>query len=557
MARRFSLLALAAAFVAAGCVTTQPAVPPAPVASAPGAATQTVPMFDDLGRYHRAIRTASPEAQAYFDQGLRLVYAFNHYEGLDAFQEATRRDPKCALCYWGIALALGSNYNSPTDADREARAYAAIQQAIALESGASDEERALIEATAKRHASPPPADRKALDEAYAEALRQAAARFPADPDIGTLYADAMMNLRPWELWQQDGTPQPGTLEIVAALERVLQANPQHPGANHLYIHAVEASPDPGKGEAAADRLRGALPGAGHMVHMPSHIYFRIGRYQDAEQVNVDAAAADRAYFERRSPSEIYRYMYYPHNIDFTWQSAAMEGRYAAALEAAKKLAAEIPDEMLQHMSDAEIAPAAPLYVLARFGKWDEILAQPMPAEGLFFLRGLWHYARGLAFSAKGQVGDADRELKALREAIEATPTERTYAGYFKTRDMLTLASNVLEGELAARGGRYDEAVEQLSAAIAVQDTHWFTEPPPWYYPVRQSLGAVLLQAGRPADAEAVYREDLKRNPRNGWSLYGLQQAQRAQGKTTDADRTAADFQTAWQRADTEIRASRF
>jgi tetratricopeptide (TPR) repeat protein len=545
---------LALTLVALGCASQRPASTPG---AAPAPDPATVPIFDDLGGYHREIRTASPQAQAYFDQGLRLVYGFNHYEGLDAFKEATRRDPRCAICYWGIALSLGSNYNSPTDPEREAQAYAAIQTALGLASGASDAERALIEATARRHVSTPPADRRALDEAYAEALRQAFSRFPDDPDIGTLYADAMMNLRPWELWRQDGTPQPGTEEIVSTLERVLAANPKHPGANHLYIHAVEASPDPAKGEAAADRLRATMPGAGHMTHMPSHIYIRVGRYEDAEQVNVDAAAADRAYFARRTPSEIYRYMYYPHNLDFTWQAAAMEGRFAAALEAAKRLAAEVPDDMLQHMSDAEIAPAAPLYVLARFGKWDDILALPMPAESLFFVRGLWHYGRGLAFSAKDQAGEAQRELQALRQTLEATPAERTYAGFFKTRDMLNLAADVLAGELAARAGRYEEAVERLSAAVAAQDTHWFTEPAPWYFPVRQSLGAVLLQAGRPADAEAVYREDLKRNPSNGWSLFGLEQAQRAQGKIADAERTAAEFRTAWQRADTPLAASRF
>ncbi len=555
MSSRRLRIFLALALAGLGCASRPQAVtPPAPAASP---TAQAVPMFDDLGTYHRAIRTASPEAQAYFDQGLRLVYAFNHYEGLDAFREATRRDPRCAICYWGIALSLGSNYNSPTDAAREGQAYEAIQKAVALAPGASAEEHALIEATAERHASPPPPDRKPLDEAYAEALRQANARFPSDPDIGTLYADAMMNLRPWELWRQDGTPEAGTAEIVAALERVLAANPQHPGANHLYIHAVEASPEPGRAEAAADRLRGSMPGAGHMTHMPSHIYIRVGRYADAEQVNVDAADADRTYFSRRSPSEIYRYMYYPHNIDFHWQAAAMEGRFADALAAARKLAAEVPDEMVHHMSDAELAPAAPLYVLARFGKWDDILALPMPAEGLFFLRGLWHYDRGLAFSAKGESGEAERELQALRQTIEETPAERTYAGFFKTRDMLTLAANVLAGELAARAGRYEESVELLSAAVAAQDTQWFTEPPPWYYPVRQSLGAVLLEAGRPADAEAVYREDLKRNLENGWSLHGLEQAQRAQGKTADAERTAGELRVAWQRADVKLTASRF
>lgn len=552
MRRIATCLAVPFAALTAGCAThTAASRPPATPAAAP------VPLFDDLGGYHRAISTSVPEAQAYFDQGLRLVYAFNHYEGLDAFKEATRRDPSCAICHWGIALSLGSNYNSPTDVERENQAFQAIQQALSLAAGASGEERALIESTAKRHADPTPADRKPLDEAYAAALGEAAARFPDDPDIGTLYADAMMNLRPWELWQQDGTPQPGTAELIATLERVLAKQPHHPGANHLYIHAVEASPEPGRAEAAADRLRGALPGAGHMVHMPSHIYIRVGRYADAEQVNIDAANADREYFTRRQPSDIYRYMYYPHNIDFSWQMASMEGRFADALAAAKKLEAEVPGEMIHHMSDAEMAPASPLYVLARFGRWDELLAQPMPPEGWLFMRGLWHYGRGLAFNGKGQPGDAERELQALHQAIEAVPAERTYGGFFKAREILAMAESVLAGELAARAGRFDEAVERLSAAVATQDTHWFTEPPPWYYPIRQSLGAVLLQAGRPADAEAVYREDLKRNPKNGWTLFGLAQALEQQGKAADAAAAKAEFQTAWKTADTQIPASRF
>ena len=553
MHRTGTFFAVSLALLAAGCASQKSAAPSPPAAPAAAA----VPLFDNLGDYHRAITTSVPEAQTYFDQGLRLVYAFNHYEGLDAFQEATRRDPSCAICHWGIALSLGSNYNSPTDAAREARAYDAIHKALSLAGGASPAEQALIEATATRHADPTPSDRKPLDEAYAAALGEAAARFPDDPDIGTLYADALMNLRPWELWRQDGTPQPGTAELVATLERVLAKNPRHPGANHLYIHAVEASPEPGRAEAAADRLRGALPGAGHMVHMPSHIYIRVGRYGDAEQVNIDAANADREYFTKREPSEIYRYMYYPHNIDFSWQMAAMAGRFADALAAARKLEAEVPGEMIQHMTDAEMAPASPLYVLARFGRWDELLAQPMPPAGWLYMRGLWHYGRGLAFNGKGQPGEAERELQAMRQAIEATPAERTYGGFFKARDLLTMAEHILAGEIAARAGRFDEAVERLSAAVATQDTHWFTEPPPWYYPIRQSLGAVLLEAGRPADAEAVYREDLKRNPKNGWSLFGLARSLQDQGKSAEAARAEEDFRAAWKSADTPLTASRF
>jgi hypothetical protein len=555
------------ALLTAGCAArSAPPTSPAPAAPAAPAAAHAhgaeakagpPPLFTNLGSYRRPISTESTQAQAYFDQGLRLVYSFNHYEGLASFREAARLDPECAICHWGIALSLGSNYNSPTDAEREREAYAAVQRALALADGASPAERALIEATAQRHAAEPPADRKPLDEAYSRALRAAADRFPADPDIATLAADALMNLRPWDLWQADGTPYEGTLELVATLERVLAANPDHPGANHLYVHAVEASPDPGRAEAAADRLRGMVPGVGHMEHMPSHIYLRIGRYADSEEVNLKAVAADRAYFERREPSMIYRGMYYPHNIDFVWQSAAMSGRSTETLRAARELRSEMPVEMIAAMSDAEVAPAAPLYALARFGKWDEILAEPRPPADWLYTVGIWHYARGLALLRTGRASEAEAELAALRAHRERVPAERTYAGYFKTRDMLQLAADVLAGELASQADRHDEAIASLRAAVAAQDGHWFTEPPPWYFPVRQALGAALLAAGRPAMAESVYRDDLRRNPKNGWSLYGLAQALRAQGRNDEAAAVDSEFRAAWARADVELTASRF
>ena len=560
--RRSSLLLVTV--LAAGCAArSAPPAAPAPAAPAPAhahgvdAKAGPPPLFDNLGSYRRPISTDSAQAQAYFDQGLRLVYSFNHYEGLASFREAARLDPECAICHWGIALSLGSNYNSPTDAEREREAYAAIQRALALADRASPTERALIEATAQRHAAEPPADRKPLDEAYARALRAAADRFPEDPDIATLAADALMNLRPWDLWQADGTPYEGTLELVATLERVLASNPDHPGANHLYVHAVEASPDPGRAEAAADRLRGMVPGVGHMEHMPSHIYLRVGRYAEAEEVNVKAVAADRAYFERREPSMIYRTMYYPHNLDFIWQSAAMSGQSATALRAARELQSEMPVETIAKMSDAEIATAAPLYALARFGKWEEILREPQPPAEWLYTVGIWHYARGLALLRTGRTSEAEAELAALRAHRERVPAERTYAGFFKARDMLQLAADILAGELASQAGRHDEAIASLRAAVAAQDGHWFTEPPPWYFPVRQALGAALLGAGRPAMAESVYRDDLRRNPKNGWSLYGLAQALRAQGKNDEAAAAESEFRAAWARADVELIASRF
>jgi tetratricopeptide (TPR) repeat protein len=514
-------------------------------------------LYTNLGNYSYRITTASPEAQRWFDQGLRLVYGFNHQEAQRAFVEATRIDPKCAMCYWGIALTEGGNYNHPTDAEREKKALAAVQQAQQLAAGAKPVERALIQAAARRHSADPGAQRAVLDRAYADAMREVAGQFPDDLEASTFFADAMMNLRPWNLWEPDGKPYPGTEELVKALERVLAKNPNHPGALHLYIHAVEASREPGRAEAAADRLLKQMPGAGHLVHMPSHIYWRVGRYADAVTVNTAAVKADQAYFKTAQPSMIYRGLYYPHNIDFIWQSASMQGRSAETISAAREFAANAPAEMIKEMPDMETAPVAPIVALARFGRWDEVLAYPAPPPEWSYTRGVWHYARGLAFNGKGQAGEAATELKELEGILQAVPPERTVAFFFRAKNVLQLASNVLAGEMAAKTGDTATAERLLRAAVAEQDTHWFTEPPPWYFPVRQSLGAVLLQSGRPADAEAVYREDLRRNPGNGWSLFGLAQSLRAQGKTAEAARAEDAFRKAWSRADVQLTASRF
>jgi tetratricopeptide (TPR) repeat protein len=524
--------------------------------AARGASDRPV-LYDSLGRYSHRITTVSPDAQRWFDQGLRLVYAFNHAEAQKAFREAARIDPGCAMCSWGIALTEGSNYNDRTNPDREKAALAAIQTARKLAAVATPAERALIEAAARRHSTDPGAKREDLDQTYAAAMRDVARQFPDDLDAATLFADAMMNLRPWNLWKPDGTPQPGTEEIVQTLERVLAKNPDHPGAIHLYIHAVEASTDPRRAEAAADRLVKLMPGAGHMVHMPSHIYWRIGRYDDAVKVNVAAVQADRTYFKTAKPSPIYAGLYHPHNIDFIWHSASMEGRSAQTLAAAREFAAAAPPEMIQAMPDMETAPVAPTVALVRFGRWDDVLAIAPPPPGWLYTRGVRHYARGLAFNARGQAAEARRELGELDAVLREVPAERTVAGFFRTRNILQLAANVLGGEIAAKVGDLDTADKLFRAAVAEQDTHWFTEPPPWYFPVRQAHGAVLLEGRRPGDAEAVYREDLKRNPGNGWSLWGLAQSLRAQGKTAEAARVDEEFRKAWARADVTITSSRF
>jgi tetratricopeptide (TPR) repeat protein len=520
--------------------------------AAGGAAPDAPVLFENLGTYVGNVTTSSGRAQAYFDQGLRLTYGFNHWEAQRSFKEAVRLDPNCAMCYWGVALTYGSNYNSPTDAERERGAYEAVQAAVALADRVTPRERAMIQALAQRHSSKPDADRAALDRAYADAMRAVARQFPDDPDAGTLFADALMNLRPWNLWTEDGQPQPGTEEIVQTLERVLAASPNHPGANHLYIHAVEASSTPERAIPAADRLGRLMPGAGHIVHMPSHIYFRVGRYAEATDVNVRAVAVDRAYFVRSQPSPGYRMMYFPHNLDFVWHSAGMEGRSAETVRAAREFAGEVPVAMVRKMPDLETAPAAPYFALARFGRWEEILAQPMPPADLPYVTGAWRYSRGLAYGATGRLDVADSELTELRAVVESVSPARTLAGSFKTKDVLHLAVLVLAADIAARRGDTTAAAAHLTEAVRIQDTHWFTEPPVWYLPPRQSLGLALLKAGQPVEAEAAFREDLWRNRENGWSLYGLGQSLRAQGKTAEADAVDARFRKAWARADVKL-----
>ncbi len=554
MKRRASILALALALATGACSAQAPHGEM--THGAPAADARPV-LYDSLGRYSYRITTASPDAQRWFDQGLRLVYGFNHYEARKAFREAARLDPGCAMCAWGIAMTEGSNYNSPTDADREKAALAAVQHAERLATGARPVERALIQALGKRHSADPAAKREELDRAYADAMREVARQYPDDLEAATFFADAMMNRRPWNLWLPDGSPQPGTQEIVQTLERVLAKNPDHPGAIHLYIHAVEASRQPERAEKAADRLARLMPGAGHLVHMPSHIYWRVGRYADAVTINTAAVQADRAYFKTAQPSPIYRGLYYPHNIDFIWQSASMQGRSAETIRAAREFAENAPAEMIKQMPDMETAPVAPIVALARFGRWDEVLALPAPPREWPYTRGIWHYARGLAFNAKGQPAAARRELGELEAILAAVPPERTVAFFFKAKSLLQLAANVLAGEMAAKAGDGTSAERLLRAAVAEQDSHWFTEPPPWYYPVRQSLGAVLLQFGRVGEAERVYRDDLGRNPGNGWSLFGLARSLHAQGKTQDAIQVEQQFAKAWAQADVKLFASRF
>ncbi len=520
-------------------------------------ASATVPLFDNLGTYHHTVTTSSPRAQQYFDQGLRLIYAFNHDEARRAFNEAARIDPQCAMAYWGAALSLGPNINLPRDPQRDAEALESMQQALALKDQVSPVERDYIEALSRRYSADPEADGKAMDLAYAGAMRELSRDHPEDPDAATLFAEALMDLRPWDLWTIQGQPQPGTAEIVATLEKVLKEHPDHPGANHYYIHTIEASPHPELGLPSAQRLPALMPGAGHLVHMPAHIYMRLGRYAEASQANINAAAVDREYIDKYKPQGIYPMMYYPHNLHFLWASASMEGRSAVAIKAARDVESNLSEDMMRQMPAMEFFAPTELLALARFGQWNDILQADAPAGDLQYAVAMWHYVRGLALAANRQYAAARKEQAVVESFANMMPADRIVGDNQPAVAHLQIAVHDLAGNIAARRGMTDTAVRELTAAVHVQDRLPYSEPPPWYYPERQALGAVLLDAKRPEEAEKVYREDLVRNPENGWSLYGLARALRAQQKTDEAAAVEARFQKAWAAADVKLSSSHF
>lgn len=535
----------------------QKAAPPSAPPPAPAVA-----LYDNLGTHSHPITTRVALAQQYFDQGLRLVYAFNHEEAVRAFAEAARLDSTCAIAYWGWALALGPNINMPMEKPAEQQAYKQVQRGMALRGQASQAERAYIEALATRYAPEEGANRAALDSAYAAAMGQVAARYPDDLDASALWAEARMDLRPWDYWTSEGKPQPGTLEILQILEGVLARNPDHPGALHYYIHIVEASSEPERAIPAAERLGGLMPGAGHLVHMPSHIYIRVGRYAEAWESNAEAAAADEAYLAKYQPVEgypmqgMYALMYYTHNLHFQWASACMEGWSAEAIRAARAAVANVPMEVVHEVPFVEFVVPTPLYALVRFGKWEELLKEPAPPADLRFSTGMWHYARGLALAATGKADEA-RAARDSVAAIAAAASPEQIVALNSAAVLLRVAEAVLAGDLAAKQGQLDEAIRLLTEGAHLEDGLRYDEPPDWYFPVRQSLGAVLLTAGRAAEAEAVYREDLQRNPENGWSLYGLRQSLEAQGRKEEAAAVSARFDRAWAKADVQLTASRF
>ena len=523
-------------------------------------AEQTAPLLEGLGDLHWPISTDSELAQRYFDQALTLAYGFNHLEAERSFREAARLDDDCAICFWGAALVLGPNINDPVPTpDREMQAFETLGEASARLQQASEKERALVEALQTRYAAAPPSDRSSLDLAYAEAMRSVARRFPDDLQIQTLFAEAMMDTMPWAYWTEDAQPKPLTEDVFDTLDFVLERDPDHPGANHFYIHAVEQE-QPERGVKPADSLRRVVPGAGHLVHMPSHIYIRVGRYHDGSLANELAIEADDEYVTQCRAQGIYPVAYVPHNHHFLWATTTMEGRSADALAAARHTAQHVdrslirePDMgMLQHFS------AIPYYALVRFGKWEEILREPAPDADLLYPTAVWHYARGIAYARERKLEEATRELRQVRTiAADSRLKQIRIWGLNPASSLAKIATAVLEGEIAAARHDINTAVAQLRKAIAIEDGLIYGEPPDWFYPVRHNLGAILLEADRPRAAEEVYRADLARFPDNGWSLFGLAESLRAQGKKKEADDVQRRFEIAWQYADVEITASRF
>ncbi len=523
--------------------------PSQPTATELQAAT---PLYENLGTLHHGITTKSPVAQKYFDQGLRLTYGFNHDEAIKSFKEGIRHDSTCAMCYWGVAYALGPNINLPMDTSAARPAHEAAQKALKYSSSVTPKERAYIEALAKRYSPEASADRAPLDTAWARAIGAVSRRFPADDDAAALYGEALMDLRPWNYWTNGGRPKaPSTLEALRALEPVVKRNPNHPGACHYYIHAIEASNDARKALACAERLGSQMPGAGHLVHMPTHIYIRLGKWDVAADGNVHAVHADEQYISERQPTGVYPMAYYPHNYHMMWYALNMMGRSEEALKAAHGVAKNVPADAVRQAPPLEYFSPTVLYTLARFSKWDEILREPAPPKDLRYTTGVWHYVRGLAYTGQGKLDSAALERDKLIAIAKATPAD-AYANLNTVQSVLAIAENHLRGEMAAKRGKTDDAVRHLRKGIAGEDELTYDEPPPWYLPIRQRLGGVLLDANRPIEAERAFREDLVRRPENGWSLHGLAQSLKAQNKTEAAAAVEARFDKAWTKADVKL-----
>ena len=516
--------------------------------------TKPATLVSGIGEQHHPVSTANAEAQQFFDQGLRYIYAFNHDEAARSFQRAAELDSSLAMAYWGVAEAVGPNYNDPASEDRFKQAHEAIAKALSLSANATPSEREYVAAMAVRFPADPKADLKKAAEDYRDAMRELVKHNPDDLDAATLFAESGMNLHAWGLWHHDGTPEVGTEEVVATLESVIKRDPNHVGANHYYIHAVEASNNPERALPSANRLAALAPGAGHLVHMPAHTYIRTGDFDAAELTNVAAAKVDEAYIAATGVQGMYPMMYYSHNLHFIATAAAMEGRYADSWQAADKLAAHVAPAV-KDVPPLEGFMTVPIMVRVRFHKWDEILAMPAPDAAMKTATGFWHFARGMAFAGKGKRSEAEAEYKIVSEKQTSTPPDEIFAMPInnKTKDVFTIARDALGAKIAVLKKDFPAAIAMLREAVTVQDSLNYNEPPDWLYPVRESLGAALLMKGDAVPAEQVFRDDLVRIPRNPRSLFGLSSALKAQKRDYDAQFVDKQFQDAWKKADTPLK----
>ncbi|OGU67673.1 MAG: hypothetical protein A2W30_07880 [Ignavibacteria bacterium RBG_16_36_9] len=517
------------------------------------------PLFDNLGTLNFPITTKSELAQKYFDQGIILAYGFNHEEAFRSFEEVTRLDSNCAMAYWGMAYVLGPNINLPMDAGVVHTAYEAIQKANSLLDDETQKERDFVMTLSERYSAEAMEDRTPLDQAYCDAMRNLVSKYPDDLDAATMFVESIMDLHPWDYWLKDGTAQPWTPELLAVLESVIERNPDHHGANHLYIHTVEASKSPQRGLTSADKLRFLAPGAGHLVHMPAHIYIRTGKYHEGSLANIRAVKSDEEYINQCNQQGFYPLSYYPHNYHFLWATATLEGDSKTAIDAALKTSQKPPDSLmdvcgyqtLQHFA------AIPLYAYVTFGKWDEILNYEKPSDERPYMRAVWHYARAIAFIAKDNLEGAEADIAQLEILRSKKEIEDLSIWGINSAGLLVkIAYEVSKGEFEAKKKKYPEAIAHLKKAVEYEDQLRYDEPPTWFYPCRQNLGAVLIEAGKYAEAEKVYQENLEEIPDNGWGLFGLHQALMSQGKAAEAAEVDKRFNEAWKYADIKLTSSR-
>lgn len=541
--------------------------PPISICGSPGARTilkimdttrQMAPLLENLGKYGMKVSAKNERAQQFFNQGLNLYYGFNHLEAYRSFKEAARLDPDCAMAYWGQALSLGPNINLPMDPADTETVYKALQKALTLLPKATEKEQYLINALSKRYTAEALEDRKPLDEAYAKAMEEAARKFPDDAEVNTLCAEALMDLHPWDFWK-NRKAQPWTPRIVDLISKVVSKSPNHPGANHLNIHILEASPEPDKAEESADRLLNLVPGSGHLVHMPSHIYIRVGRYIDGVESNERAVKTDEAYIAQCNVQGVYPLFYYPHNYHFLLACTQMAGMSEKSMNTAEALKKNIPVEILNVPDFVTLQHwyAMPWYNMVRFGKWNEILKVKEPADSLKYVKSVWHYARGMAFIRMNKATEAQQELASLTKQITDPFMENTISGFNSFKNVLTIGENILAAEIQAKTKKYDQAIQHLNKAMEEEDNLLYQEPPDWYHPTRQVLGAILLEANKPALAEQRFREDLKQYRNNGWSLYGLYLSLEAQGKKSEAAKVKKEFNRAFAKADITLKSVRY